>query len=223
MTEPMWRRYLRFFGPDVDRDVEDELAFHLAARQNTLEAAGMSAAEARQEALRRFGSVAAVRLSLTRSGKSREKRMRLWDSIEWVGQDITFAVRQLVRAPGFTVVAVVTLALGIGVNTAIYSVVDGTLFRALPYENPEELLRLHGANRELGQTPLGVSRADFEDLSRETTSFEGMVALRSFAINVMEPDHPPTEISSTSMSPGLFSLMRVAPAIGRSFNEEDHE
>ena len=219
----MWRRYLRFFGPDVDRDVEDELDFHLSMRQSAFEAEGMSAAEARQKTLRRFGSVAAVRLSLTRSGKTREKRMRLWDSIERVGQDITFAVRQLVRAPGFTVVAVVTLALGIGVNTAIYSVVDGTLFRALPYENPEELVRIHGANQDAGQTLLGVSRADFEDLSGEAISFEGMVALRSFDINVMEPDHPPTDIPATVMSPGLFSLLRVAPVVGRSFNEEDHE
>src|SRR4051812_45624342 len=106
-----WRRYLRFFRPNVERDVDDEMRFHLEMREREYVAAGLSAEEAHAETLRRFGDVDGVRESCYRIGHQRQRHMNFTDFAGSVRNDVVFAFRQLARNRGFTAVVVLTLGL----------------------------------------------------------------------------------------------------------------
>ena len=137
---PMWRRYLRFWGPDVDADVDEELAFHLSMRTRDFEARGMSPADARRAAAARFGDVERI------GGQLREhdhRRQQVHDRRELMGdlaQDLTYGLRALRRAPGFAAVAILTIALGIGATTAISSVINAVVLRPLPYAEADRIV-----------------------------------------------------------------------------------
>ncbi|HEX2205701.1 MAG TPA: permease prefix domain 1-containing protein, partial [Longimicrobium sp.] len=139
---PMWRRYLRFLGPDVDADVDDELHFHLTARAEALMAAGMDPAAARAEAARRMGDVEGVRRELRRIGRRSEHSRRVRERVAALGRDARLAARSLRRAPGFTAIAVLTLALGTGAATAVFTLLDRVALRPLAYPAAERLVHV---------------------------------------------------------------------------------
>src|SRR5437016_6120426 len=129
--------------PAIYADADAELDALIEARVESLIARGLSADAARAEALRRLGdTIDAVKRGLHQSAEHRERRMRFSDHVESLIQDLSYAARGLARRPGFTVVAVLTLAIGIGATTAIFSAVNVLMLRPLPYPNPDELLKV---------------------------------------------------------------------------------
>ena len=147
-----WKRYVRPVRADLQAEVDDELRFHVEMLLQELLAAGWNAAAARAEAERRFGALAAVRAACLTIDQRRHRRAAFGDIMTAVLQDLRH-VPTLRAAPAFALIVTVTLALGIGATTAIFSVVDTVLARPLPYETPDRLVQLNdvqpGDSRDL--------------------------------------------------------------------------
>src|SRR3954470_18123672 len=139
---PAWRRYLRLTRDSPARDVDDELAFHLQSTVDELVASGMSPPEARTAARRKFGDLERISSTLYTLSRQRERRMTRMELFDRLRQDIVFATRQLRKNPVFTSIAVLTLALGIGANSAIFSVLYTVMLKPLPYANSERIITI---------------------------------------------------------------------------------
>jgi putative ABC transport system permease protein len=136
-------------------------------------------------------------------------------------QDIRYSTRVLRKSPGFTVVAVVALALGIGATTAIFSVVYAVALRPLPFKEPERLAKIWGKFEREGIPKNWISEPELYDLREQTQSFEGFAAMQTFGVNLAGNDSP-ERVSTAFVSAALFPLLRVQPSLGRTFtNEED--
>ncbi|HSE38328.1 MAG TPA: ABC transporter permease [Blastocatellia bacterium] len=134
--------------------------------------------------------------------------------------DIRFALRMLIRRPAFTAVALATLALGIGANTAIFSVVNAVLLNPLPYSNPYELTLLWLQHPPTNQFQQPASFPDFNDWQAQSQSFERIVATRTLSVNFTDGDEP-ERVNGARVSPGFLSMFRVIPAAGRDFLESE--
>ena len=133
-------------------------------------------------------------------------------------QDLRYGARILLKQPGFTLVAVITLALGIGANTAIFSLVNSILLRPLPFREPDRLVRLLQASPKLGLDSWGVSQADFAAYRDENRSFESIAILSSSAIN-LTGEGEPERLPMTSVTADFFKVLGVNPQLGRTFVE----
>ena len=142
MERPSIRRAFRLERDrgDVESRVDEEMEFHLARRAEELVAQGMPPAQAREEAVRAFGDVARFRRELTELGEARASRRRRVDWFAGLAGDLRLAARSLRREPLFSAMALLTLAIGIGATTAVFSLVDGVLLRPLPYPDPSRLV-----------------------------------------------------------------------------------
>jgi putative ABC transport system permease protein len=134
--------------------------------------------------------------------------------------DFRHAARLLVKRPAFTSVALVTLALGIGANTAIFSVVNAVLLNPLPYQKPSDLALIWLQHRPTNQFRQPVSFPDFNDWQAQSQSFERIVASRTISVNFTDGDEP-ERVNGARVSAGFLSMLRVAPAAGRDFLEEE--
>ena len=140
--EPFWRRYLRFLGPDIEADIDDELNFHLEMRERDFLAAGMAPEQAREAERARSGDVAEVRKWLSEHDRKLQRRRDKVEILDQFIQDGRYGLRKLWQQPGFTAAAVAVLALGIGATTAIFSAVDAVLLRPLPFADAERLVQI---------------------------------------------------------------------------------
>jgi predicted permease len=195
-----------FRSSKLDNDLDEELRAHidLAIEENLK--CGMSARDARLAALRGFGGVTQT--------KEQYRMRRGLPFIETLGRDTRYALRQLSRSPGFTATAILTLALGIGANAAIFSVVQGVLLAPLPYPKPDRLVLLQQSRPNVQH--LDISYPDFQDWQRTSRSFERMAALSWRDYDLTGPGTP-EHLAGMEVSSAFFSTLGVKPALGRDF------
>jgi predicted permease len=221
--EPLWRRYLRFFGPDVNADVDEELRFHLAMREQHYRERGLPPEEAHAAAMRKFGNLEHHRRQLRRQDTRRLRRDRWSERLEGWSQDFRFALRTLWRQRGFSLAVIATLSLGIGATTAIFSAVDAALLRPLPFPNPQELLELRSIEvpfrEDAGQEehPSGVTIRDVGALGG---LFSGVGAYAVGGLNLSGTGNP-IRTRVGVVTTGLFPTLGVRPAFGRHFLPEE--
>jgi putative ABC transport system permease protein len=207
---PRWRRYLRLVRRDVAADVDDELAFHLAMRVERNAALGMTPDAARREAMERFGDVSHVREQLVAHDARRQSTEERTEYFRDLVQDLRFGVRSLRRAPAFAAATILTLALCIGANAAIFSVVDAIVLRPLPYAHPEQLVSIG----------TGVAAGEFLALRERLRSFSQLAAW-------VEQTHPIDDgqqslrVEGAAVTTNLLPMLGVAPQLGRGFLDEE--
>ena len=208
----MWRRYLRFWGSDPKADVDDELRAHLEMRVEENLARGLAHDEAWREARERFGDFATVRAECRTIAIQQERTMRRLDTIETLGQDVRFALRTLRRSPGFAIAAVLSLALGIGANAAIYGLVDALVLRPLPgIAQPGTLV-------EIGGTPLSYPSTLV--MREELDVFTDVAAYRTRPMS-LGTGTSAMVVDAGIVSGNYFSLLGASAALGRTFVAED--
>lgn len=214
----MFRSLFRLIGrePAPAEDVAAEFEAHLQMKADALVRGGLAPDEARREAEKRFGPLErfAAECRVIDHAERRERGRREW----WAGmlQDVRHATRALIRSPGFTLTAVLVLALGIGLNATVFSVLRGVVLRPLPYPEPQQLIRVYSSNPQSGWPIFSVSAADFYDWVRESRSFRAMVAWSDnyYAATGMGPaEHVPV----VEVTEGFQAVTGVAPARGRGF------
>jgi len=142
--------------------------------------------------------------------------------METLLRDIRYGVRSLLKRPGFTAIAVITLALGIGANTAIFSVVNAVLLRPLPYVEADQLVVPWGT-RTNAQDRTNVSYPDFVDWQAQTKTLDHIAAYNSAGALLREGDADPQVISGAAVSADLFQLLKVTPVLGRSFTRAEDQ
>ena len=167
---------------DSEEDLERELRSHLEAEMSDQQEQGLSAEEARYAARRAFGNQALVREEI--------REMWSWGSIERLLQDIRFSARTLRKSPGFTIFAVLALALGLGANAAIFSVVDAVLLRSLPFRNADRLVELWEDASHFGFPLAPLAPANSVDWKQRNHVFEDMAALNGRSVCADGCRHP---------------------------------
>lgn len=134
--------------------------------------------------------------------------------------DLRFAIRMLVRSPAFSILAILTLALAIGANSAVFSVINAVLLRPLPYENPEQLVRVFGTQPQLAQAP--TSPANFLDWKEQNQAFERIATFVGQGFNLLGGDKP-ERVRGARVSADLFQLLGMEPALGRTFQSDEEQ
>lgn len=202
------RRFRLLFRRDqVEADMAEEMRFHLEQRAADLAADGLPQAEARYAAQRRFGN----------TGVLQERARDTWGCgwLERALKDFRLALRQLASHPGFSLLAIVTLGLGIGANTSMFSVLNGVMLKPLPYADLDQLDRVY---RATPQQPDGnISPADFRDLVQARDGYGDVAAYSVGNVSLAEPGRPAELTFAARATSNLFSLLGVRPQLGRDF------
>ena len=196
----------------LDQDLDEELRSHLEMRAADNVAAGMSPEQARHEAQKRFGNTTLFKED------TREVDIVGW--LDEAARDFRHALRMLLRNPGFTVVAVLTLALGIGANTAIFSVINSVLLHPLPYHDPDNLVMVWENNSQHPNPHNTVSPPNFLDWQSRNTVFSSMAFIFDERAN-FTGNGDPQEVVVQDVSANFFSLLGVDPIIGPGFAPEN--
>ncbi|HEX5479580.1 MAG TPA: ABC transporter permease [Dehalococcoidia bacterium] len=206
-----WRRLVAVVHRDrIDRELDEDVRAHLELAERDARSAGLSPDEARRAALQCFGPIQAM--------KEAHRDERGLPGLEHLVRDVRYGLRAMGRSPRFAAVAVCTLALGIGANTAIFSVVDAVLLRPLPYRDADRLVTIAsntgpGMRREAFTA---VSYPDYQDISRLTDAVAGAAAYSNDRYNLIDAGEP-REVQVTRATPNLLSVLGISPVVGRGF------
>ena len=198
----------------VERELDEELRFHVEQEIQQHVRAGVGAEEARRLALRDFGGI-----ERTKEAVRDERGVRM---IQDALADVRYALRGIGRQPGFAVAAVLTLALGIGANTAIFSVVSSVLLRPLPYPDSERIVR-GWANEVDGIQDFSFRVVEYQALVDQAESFETVGADFAIDLTITGADMEPERVLAAMATPGYFDVFGAVPTIGRTFTREDIE
>jgi putative ABC transport system permease protein len=211
--------------PQVASDVEEELRYHLDLVAAKLRAGGMSEPEARAEAERQFGDLEATRNYCRDELLRREREKRRMTFLDELSQDLRYAIRALRRSPAFTLTALLTLALGIGANTAIFSVVRGVLLEPLPFVAADRIVRVWHVNPSTGMAKGAVSEPNLKDWRAESRLSESMGGF-FFADDLTGMDltgqGEPERLNGALVTDGFFETLGTPPLLGRALLPEDN-
>ena len=210
-----------FWRVPVETEVNEELVGHIELQTQRYIREGMAPDAARAMALRRFGDSSAVREQCTDIRHDMETDMRRSEIREEVRQDAVFALRGFVRAPLFTFVALVTIAIGVGANTAIFSVVNTVLLRPLPYPNAERNVTIFNSYGAELFDRASVSGGELFDYRETMKSLDAIAGMRSGAATLTAEGTDPEPLQAYVVTPNLFDVLGVRPVIGRSFLPTD--
>ena len=224
MTTPFWRRYSRFFGPNTTADINEELEFHLDAKTDDLIRQGWAPEAARQEAERQFGDRRAVERVGERIGQKVERRRRRSDYLIDALQDIRYTFRTLSRDPGFASISLLILALAIGANIAVFSVVNTILLRPLPFPHSHELVWIAPPPSECGWSCATYSADAYEEFRTESRVYQDVTGYEAFTT----PENfrltgrgEPVPATGMEVIGNFFQVLGVEPAMGRLFTPEE--
>lgn len=195
----------------VERELDRELSFHLDRLTEENIAQGMSPADARDAARRSLGGYSQIQEEC--------RDMRHTNQIETVWNDLRYAIRTLGRTPGFTTIIVLTLALSIGANSAIFSVIQGVLLRPLPYPQPDRLVRVYFQSDTQPKFPLNPN--DFRDFRERNQSFQSIAAMTRHDLQLSGIGGDPVMLRGFSVTGGYFRTLGLSPARGRDFSFDD--
>jgi predicted permease len=211
-----FRRFLKnlFLSRHVDADLDREVHSHLALLIEENIRAGMSPEEAQRAARMELGGIEQVKEEV------RDRRMGNW--LHSAFFDFRYGVRQLRKNPGFTAVAILTLALGIGATTAIFSVVDAVILRPLPYESPDSLVLVKERIPKVTPDPIPVCAPDVLRFQRENQSFVSLAAFRGDQFDLTGGTEP-QRVHVDRANANLFSLLGAQPILGRVFTPEEDQ
>jgi len=196
-----------------DADLGEELRDHLEREMAENQRRGMTPKEARRQALLAFGGVDRIREEV--------REARGLGVLDDLAGDVRYALRALRRNPAFTIVALLTLTLGIGANTAMFSLVNGILLRPLPYDGPDELVRVYQANPAAGELSGRISFQDLQDYQARAHFFREIAGFANMP-TILTGQGDPVEVQLTYVTPEFFPLLGVTPLQGRLLVEEDH-
>lgn len=208
------------FRPPVRQEVDEELSFHVEMRVRELVASGLTVEEARAQAVRRFGDIEEVRAACRNLGEERDRRARRGAWVAEVWQDVRYGVRMLRRSPAYTAVAVLTLALGIGATTAIFSMVHAVLLRSQPFPEAERVVVPRSVDIESGDE-WNVTYADYEDWLQDAV-FEHVGVFWAVTLNATGAAQP-ERLDAAQVSAGFLEAVGATPSHGRSFASEEYE
>jgi predicted permease len=202
-------------GSGMDRELEREVRFHLDMEAEKLVRQGRSPDQARDEALRNFGPMT------KHKEEARDARGVTW--FEELVADLRYGARTLLKNPGFALLAVLTLGLGIGANTATFSVINGVLLKPLPYENGNRLVLIQQSAPGATQQNFGVSIKELYDYRGQLASFEGLVEFHQMNFDLLRRGEP-DRVATGVVSPNFFDVLGIKPVIGRTFvgTDDDH-
>ena len=224
ISEPFWRRYARFFGPDPAADVKEELRFHLETKRDDLIAKGWAPEAARKEAERQFGDVRAVQHAGEKLGEQMETRKRqrdYWGEAVW---DVRYTFRKLRRDPGFAAVSILILGLAIGANVAVFSVVNTLLLRPLPFPESKELVWIAPPPSDCGFSCSTYTSDAYDEFRAGSRVYQDVTGYFAFST----PDNlrltgrgEPEPATSIDVIGNFFQVLGVNPVMGRLYTAEE--
>jgi putative ABC transport system permease protein len=205
------RLWNTFRSERVHDDIAREISFHIAERTDQLRSEGLSDEAAARQARLQFGSVTG------QAELIRDMDISFW--METLLRNVRYAVRTLARAPGFTVTAVLTLALGIGANSAVFSALDTVLLRPLPFPDGDRLMRLSEIREQTTETTISPIR--LEDWNRLNATFEGITGYLTEDVSETSGDLP-EKVTRATVASRFLDVLGIAPALGRGFTAAEH-
>ncbi|MDP1572143.1 MAG: ABC transporter permease [Vicinamibacterales bacterium] len=199
-------------GAALDRAFDAEVRFHLEMQAEKHVGRGLSPEAAWQQSVKDFGPMAKY------TEETRDARGVSW--FEELAQDVRYGLRTLLKSPGFAAVAILTLGLGIGANTAIFSVINGVLLKPLPYDNGDRLVLIRQSAPLASQQDVGVSIKELYEYREQLASFDGLVEFHQMNFDLLRRGDP-DRVATGVVSPNFFDVLGIQPVLGRTFIAED--